>query len=207
MRDRESDKGKRMKEIHEEGKAGFQPSMEFCLPLKTLLPKRAFFFLSAHFLLVLFPKLIVVFSFSWISNSNISTLVLVCKAPIPFLSFWIFYFHFSGQAIQTHILFTLPLSRYSMFPYCFLCWNSQRKASQLASALWALLRQQSASRPQRLSLFLHLEAPYLPLSRFRSTGPGLFAMVSFFSVFFFCCCCCCFSGNADSCGTQVSHSK
>lgn len=64
MRDRESDKGKRMKEIHEEGKAGFQPSMEFCLPLKTLLPKRAFFFLSAHFLLVLFPKLIVVFSFS-----------------------------------------------------------------------------------------------------------------------------------------------
>lgn len=43
MRDRESDKEKRMKEIHEEGKAGFQPSMEFCLPLKTLLPKRAFF--------------------------------------------------------------------------------------------------------------------------------------------------------------------
>lgn len=63
MRDRESDKEKRMKEIHEEGKAGFQPSMEFCLPFKTLLPKRAFFFssLSAHFLLVSFPKLIVVF--------------------------------------------------------------------------------------------------------------------------------------------------
>lgn len=43
MRDRESDKERRMKEIHEEGKAGFQPSMEFCLPFKTLLPKRPFF--------------------------------------------------------------------------------------------------------------------------------------------------------------------
>lgn len=61
MRDRESDKEKRMKEIHEEGKAGFQLSMEFCLLFKTLLPKRAFFPLSAHFLLVSFPKLIVVF--------------------------------------------------------------------------------------------------------------------------------------------------
>lgn len=61
MRDRESDKEKRMREIHEEGKAGFQLSMEFCLPLKTLLPKRVFFFLPAHFLLVLFSKLIVVF--------------------------------------------------------------------------------------------------------------------------------------------------
>lgn len=65
MRDRESDKEDRMKEIHEEGKAGFQPSMEFCLPFKTLLPKRGFFFLllslPAHFWLVLFSKLIVVF--------------------------------------------------------------------------------------------------------------------------------------------------
>lgn len=63
MRDRESDKEKGMKEIHEEGKAGFQLSMEFCLPFKTLLPKRASPPPppSAHFLLVLFPKLIVVF--------------------------------------------------------------------------------------------------------------------------------------------------
>ena len=92
MRDRESDKEKRMKQIHEEGKAGSQPSMEFCLPFKTLLPSRGFFYPSQSalfffFLLVLFLKLIVVFSFSSVLNSNIPTVILVCEAPNPFLSF------------------------------------------------------------------------------------------------------------------------
>lgn len=92
-----------------------------------------------------------------------------------------FHFHFFGHPIESHVLFTLSLSRYSMFPYCFLCWNSQRKASQLASAPWALLRRQSASRPQRLSLFLHLETLCLPLSGIRrGTGLGLSAFMSFF---------------------------
>lgn len=64
MRDRESDKEKRMKEIHEEGKAGFQPSMEFCLPSKTLLPKRAFF-LSYLLISCLFYFLSVLLFFSF----------------------------------------------------------------------------------------------------------------------------------------------
>lgn len=125
---------------------------------------------------------------------------------IPLLSFWMFYFHFHffGLPIETHILFTLSLSRYSMFPYCFLCWNSQRKASQLASAPWALLRRQSASKPQRLSLFLHLEALCLPLSGIRrGTGLGLSAFVSFFPVDFKCR----FLGISKGCVTWRRKSK
>lgn len=44
-----------------------------------------------------------------------------------FLHFF-FKFHFPSRPVDAHILFTRLLSRYSMFPLCFLCCNSQRKA-------------------------------------------------------------------------------
>lgn len=166
---------------------GFQPTMEFRLPFWIAFSLRAstsFFppsFPCSHFPPPLIPALYVpvaLFSCYYFLLLPFSPPHLQPPPPTPpfvahssplqallqSLLLHFFQFHFPSRPVDAHILFTRLLSRYSMFPLCFLCCNSQRKARRTGptSPLFSrplppvpamLGSKKSTSRPQRRICF------------------------------------------------------